>query len=88
MKIMNEWYVYILKCADESLYTGLSNDVERRLDEHNNNDRLAAKYTRARRPVQLIYQETFDSRSDASVREAEIKQLNRKDKERLISGEI
>lgn len=85
---MQEWYVYILKCADESLYTGLSNDVERRLDEHNNNDRLAAKYTRARRPVQLIYQETFDSRSDASIREAEIKKLNRQGKERLISGDM
>ena len=88
MNTMNEWYVYILRCADESLYTGLSNDVERRLEEHNSNNRLAAKYTRARRPVQLVYQETFDSRSDASVREAEIKQLNRKNKEKLICGEI
>lgn len=88
MNIMNEWYVYILRCADKSLYTGLSNDVERRLDEHNNNNRLAAKYTRARRPVQLVYQEAFDSRSDASIREAEIKKLNRQEKEGLIRGEL
>lgn len=85
---MNEWYVYILRCADESLYTGLSNDIERRVEEHNTDNRLAAKYTRARRPVQLVYQETYDSRSDASIREAEIKKLNRQEKEKLIGGEI
>ncbi|MDH5191983.1 MAG: GIY-YIG nuclease family protein [Gammaproteobacteria bacterium] len=85
---MNQWHVYILRCADESLYTGLSNDVARRLDEHNNNDRLAAKYTRVRRPVQLVYQETYDSRSDAAVREAEIKKLNRQSKEKLVLGKI
>ena len=74
---MNDWYVYILRCADESFYTGLSNDIERRVEEHNTDNRLAAKYTRARRPVQLVYQETYDSRSDASIREAEIKKLKR-----------
>ncbi|MDH5436471.1 MAG: GIY-YIG nuclease family protein [Gammaproteobacteria bacterium] len=85
---MDAWYVYILRCADASLYTGLSNDIERRVEEHNTDNRLAAKYTRARRPVQLVYQETYESRSDASVREAEIKKLNRQEKERLIGGEI
>lgn len=88
MKTMDAWYVYILRCADASLYTGLSNDIERRVEEHNTDNRLAAKYTRARRPVQLVYQETYESRSDASVREAEIKKLNRQEKERLIGGEI
>ena len=49
------WYVYILKCSDNSLYTGITKDLERRVDEHNSG-REAAKYTRARRPVKLVYQ--------------------------------
>ena len=79
-----QWFVYILRCADRSLYTGITTDVARRLQEHNGNGRLAARYTRSRRPVQLVYQEAAPSRADAARREAQIKRLQRTDKEALI----
>ena len=82
---MDCWYVYILRCADGSLYTGIATDVMRRLDEHKTGVRSAAKYTRARRPVKLVYQEPQDSRSAAARREYQIKQLPRAEKEALIS---
>ncbi len=82
---MNDWFVYIVRCADDSLYTGITKDVDRRVREHNEGDKLAAKYTRARRPVVLVYQETCGSRSTATKREYEIRQLSRKDKKLLLS---
>jgi len=84
---INDWFVYIVRCADDSLYTGISKDVARRIQEHNEGDKLAAKYTRARRPVVLVYQETCVSRSAATKREIEIKQLSREDKNILLSQE-
>ncbi len=78
------WYVYILQCADNSLYTGITTDVTRRLTEHNNDNKLAAKYTRVRRPVKLVYQEKLESRSLATKREAEIKKLKRDEKKVLF----
>jgi putative endonuclease len=83
---MSNWYVYILRCADDTLYTGVATDVERRVHEHNHNDRLGARYTRARRPVSLVYQEPQEDRSQANKREYEIKQLTRKQKESLIQS--
>ncbi len=74
---MSAWYVYILRCADGTLYTGVTTDLARRLREHNAGGRLGARYTRARRPVVLIHQETADNRSAASKREAAIKKLPR-----------
>ena len=79
------YFVYILKCSDNTLYTGVAIDVDRRLQEHNNSDK-GAKYTRARRPVKLVYQEKLQDRSCACKREYEIKQLNRKEKLRLIDA--
>lgn len=79
------WFVYVLRCADGSLYTGIARDVERRVAEHNANDRLAARYTRVRRPVQLVYRESAASRAAASRREAAIKRLSRKEKEALLT---
>ena len=84
-KSVPDWYVYIVKCADDSLYTGIARDVEKRVDEHNCSDQLGAKYTRFRRPVKLVYQEALDSRSAATRREIEIKCLSRQEKESLIS---
>ena len=81
---MSDWFVYMVCCADESLYTGITKDVIRRIQEHNNDDSLGAKYTKSRRPVALVYQETCESRSAATKREYEIKQLNRKEKESLL----
>lgn len=78
------WHVYILNCADNTLYTGIATDVDRRLQEHNSGNKAGAKYTRARRPVSLVYQEPCASRSEAAKREYEIKQLDRQAKEALI----
>lgn len=80
-----QWYVYILLCADQTLYTGVTTDPIRRLKEHNESNRLGAKYTRVRRPVELVYQELSDSRSSACQREAAIKKLSRKAKQALLS---
>jgi putative endonuclease len=73
----------MLKCSDESLYTGITTDLIRRVDEHNNSPK-AAKYTRIRRPVELIYYENCEDKSSASKREYEIKQLTRIQKLSLI----
>ena len=73
------WYVYILKCADDSLYTGITTDIKRRLNEHNTK-KSGAKYTRGRRPVDLIAYITMPSRSEALKLEWGIKQQNKKDK--------
>ncbi|MDH5180038.1 MAG: GIY-YIG nuclease family protein [Gammaproteobacteria bacterium] len=81
---MNIWYVYILRCADDTLYTGVTTDPQRRLDEHNHDNRLAARYTRSRRPLTLVYQEQCADRSQACRREHEIRQLSRHEKEQLI----
>ena len=83
---MSHWFVYILKCVDDSFYTGIATDLERRVSEHNGCGSVGAKYTRGRRPVVLAYQETVKTRSEALVRESEIKRLSKPNKERLISG--
>ena len=72
----------MVRCADASLYTGIAKDVDKRIAEHNNS-KIGAKYTRGRLPVRLIYVETSESRSSASKREYEIKQLSRKQKAAL-----
>ena len=76
-------YVYVLRCADDTLYTGYTTDVERRVAEHRAGE--GAKYTRGRTPVELVHTEAFDSRSAAMAREYEIKQFSRDRKERLLA---
>jgi putative endonuclease len=71
------WCVYMLRCADGSIYTGITTDVARRVAEHNGDSGLGARYTRSRRPVELVYVEAAAGRSAASRREAAIKQLDR-----------
>ena len=78
------WFVYILRCADGSLYTGITRDVERRLKQHNAG--TASRYTRGRFPVSLEYQEEQPSQSMALKRELSIKALSRKAKEALIQS--
>ena len=73
------YYVYILRCNDDSLYTGITTDVQRRIKEHNNSSK-GAKYTKMRRPVMLVYSEECENRSDALKREYEIKKMSRKEK--------
>ena len=77
------YFLYILRCADTTLYTGITTDLERRIIEHNESEKWA-KYTKMRRPVELIYSEEYDSRSEASKREYEIKQMTRIEKELLV----
>ncbi len=79
------YYLYILECADKTLYTGIATDLERRLEEHNAG-KIGAKYTRARRPVKLVYKKKFRNRSNASKAEARIKKLSRAEKIRLIKS--
>ena len=78
------YYVYIVRCSDNSLYTGIAKDPVKRVNEHNNNNRLAAAYTRSRRPVELVYQESCNSRSSAGKRENEIKKMGKLEKEALL----
>lgn len=78
------WYVYLLKCADDTLYTGITTDVNRRLNEHNKG--TGAKYTKTRRPVVLVAVSEASNRSEASKEEYRIKQLTRKEKLLLIDG--
>ncbi|WP_415901828.1 GIY-YIG nuclease family protein [Neptuniibacter sp. QD29_5] len=80
------WYVYILRCADETLYTGITTDLERRIRQHNGEIVGGAKYTRVRRPVSLFWQEEHLDRSSASKREYEIKRLSRQKKENLVES--
>ena len=80
------WHVYILKCKDSSLYTGVTKDVQRRIHEHNHCDTKGAKYTRARRPVKLAYTEAQPNRSAACKREAQLKKLTREQKQALINS--
>ena len=82
---MKEYYIYILICSDNSYYTGITNNIDKRLIEHNNNlDKRS--YTFSRRPVKIVYQETFQNPNDAIKWEKRIKGWSRKKKEALISG--
>lgn len=81
--INNMFYVYILECADNTLYCGSTNDLEKRLHQHNN-AKNGAHYTKIRRPVLLKYSEQFPTYAEARAREAEIKRMSRSEKMKLI----
>lgn len=78
------YFVYIVKCSDNTLYTGITTDLQRRVQEHNESNK-GAKYTRLRRPVTLVYSEACQDRSSASKRESVIKKLKREDKLGMIT---
>jgi len=80
---ISKWKIYVVKCADDTLYTGVTTDIERRVEEHNSSDK-GAKYTKNKRPVELVYFENRDDKVDAMQREYAIKQLSRKEKLELI----
>lgn len=82
MSMESTWYLYILRCKDNTLYTGITTDVEKRLEAHRSGK--GAKYTRGRGPLELVYRETCGSHSEALRREAEIKKLPREEKLILI----
>ena len=79
------WFVYLLRCNDQTLYTGITTNLGQRLHDHNHSDK-GAKYTRSRRPVHLVYHEQLGSRSLAARREYEIKSFSRRQKELLIKN--
>lgn len=82
-----KYFVYIVQCSDDTLYTGITTDVVRRIDEHNG-DEKGAKYTKMRQPVKLVYSVECANRSQATKEEMRIKNLNRRQKDLLICGEI
>ena len=84
-KAGNDWSLYILQCRDGSFYTGITNHLERRLQMHR--DGKASRYTRTRRPVEMLYSETCGDRSSALIRECEVKEWPKKKKEALVRGE-
>ena len=79
------YFLYLVRCRDNSLYCGITTDLKRRIAEHNSFSKKAAKYTRGRYPVKLVYWEKFDTRADASVREAEIKNWPKNKREELVA---
>jgi len=78
------YFVYIAQCSDDTFYTGITSDLKRRIEEHNSS-KLGAKYTKARRPVKLIYSKEFNDRSTAQIEEARIKNLTRREKLEFIT---
>ncbi|MBR3295671.1 MAG: GIY-YIG nuclease family protein [Clostridia bacterium] len=80
---MDNWYVYIVRCSDDTLYTGITNDIDKRIEKHNSGK--GAKYTKYRAPVVLVYSEMCKDRAEASRREYRIKQMDRAHKEQLLS---
>jgi len=81
------WFIYMVRCSDNSLYTGVTTDIGRRLREHNGEIIRGAKYTRLRRPVTLVFAEPAENRRAATTREHAIKKLSRQEKERLIQDQ-
>ena len=81
---MKRNYTYMVKCSDGTLYTGWTTDLEHRVKAHNDGE--GAKYTRSRRPVELVYYEEYATKTEAMKREYSIKQLTRKQKEKLIEN--
>lgn len=81
-----QWYVYILRCGDGSLYTGITTDPQRRLRQHRGEIKGGAKYTRARLPIQMVWLESQFDRASATRREIEIKRLKSASKEQLLSN--
>lgn len=77
-------YTYIVKCSDETFYTGWTNDLKKRIEMHNSGK--GAKYTKARLPVELVYYEAFDTKEEAMSREWHIKRLSRSEKQKLIEA--
>ncbi|MFZ2024992.1 MAG: GIY-YIG nuclease family protein [Microgenomates group bacterium] len=80
------WFIYIVRCKDNSLYTGITNNLERRVREHNEKNKIGSRYVRSKRPAVLVFNETASSKSEALKREAEIKKLSHLQKIQLIAG--
>ncbi len=79
------FYLYIVRCCDNTLYTGQTNNLERRIKEHNSNDSKGARYIKTRRPVTLVYSEQYKTIKEVMLREREIKSWSKKRKEKLLN---
>ena len=79
------WFLYVVRCKDNTFYTGITTDITRRLNEHNSS-KQGAKYTKTRRPVKLVYWTSFKNRSEAQKAEYRFKKLNRTQKEKIINA--
>jgi len=84
---MSKWSVYIIRCANNALYTGITTDIERRLQEHQGKNGKGAKALKGKGPLQIVWHTTAKDRSHASKLEYNIKQLSKADKERLVTGD-
>lgn len=82
------WVLYILRCGDKSLYTGITKDLRRRLEEHISQGKKCAKYLRGKDPIKLVYQESIATKSEALKREIEIKSLLKSEKETLVKKSV
>ena len=83
---MSEWSLYIVRCNNGSLYTGITTDVGRRFNEHQSSSSKSAKYLRGKGPLTLVFKEEIGNRSEASIAEARVKKLSRTEKDSLIKG--
>jgi len=83
-----DWSIYLIRCKNGELYTGITTDIDRRLSEHQSNDSRSSKYLRGRGPLQLAFQSRVGTRSTASKLEYHVKQLSRASKEQLIAGDL
>ena len=86
MALKHDWYLYIIRCNNSSLYTGITLDVARRFKEHQEQGRKCAKYLKGKRPLELAYEHRVESKGLAYMIEKRVKKLSRLDKENLISG--
>lgn len=86
IKNTEKWYLYIILCSDQSLYTGISKDIDKRFEQHLN--KKGAKYFYARTPIKVVYQETFENHGQALSREYAIKKLSSKQKKMMIDSHV
>jgi len=88
VNIMETWFLYLIRCKDNSLYTGITTDVKRRLKEHESNDKKGSKYLRGKSPLKLVLKKKIGNKSLASKVEAKVKKLPKAKKELLVKGKI
>lgn len=87
MEKLRHWRLYLIRCSDDSLYTGITTDLARRLNQHHGNGGAGSRYLRGKGPLTLVYCCTVGSRSAALRIERRVKKLDKRDKERLVAGE-
>ncbi|MFT5521684.1 MAG: putative endonuclease [Enterobacterales bacterium] len=85
---MSAWWLYLIRCKNKTLYTGITTDVKRRLSEHQAGSAKSAKYLRGKGPLELVFSTKIGNRSEASIAEWRVKKLSRADKEQLIGGSL